>query len=447
MTDKRPLSPPPPPSSSANNNNNELAVSSAKRPRTTTTSSALVPAGAAAAAQSNAGGAGVPRTSSLAAPTMRLTGHVGEVFAAAFSSPSPSFSSDNENVLLASGGYDRSVLLWRAEGECDNVACLRGHKNAVLSLSWFGGGGSSAAVVLSSSADGTARAWDVERGRQIKKATEHGTSVVNCVSAASSGGGGGGGSNAPPLFVTASDDGTARVWDMRVRRSVATLGESAEDDDDDEEEQEQEDDDDETDPRERRRQRRRRRQRSKKTKSGFPLLACAISPSADSAYTSGIDGVVRAWDLRRTSQAALTLVGHSDMVTSLALRPTSDRKSAPTHLLSNSADRTLRSWDVRPFAPSERCSRAYVGAAHSLERNLLRCCWSGVDPGTGDVARWVAAGSSDGVAYVWDAKTAKLEYALPGHSGSVNDVCFHPTEPVIASASSDGTLFVGELAS
>lgn len=52
-----------------------------------------------------------------------------------------------------------------------------------------------------------------------------------------------------------------------------------------------------------------------------------------------------------------------------------------------------------------------------------------------------------GIAYVWDSKTAALEYALPGHSGSVNDVSFHPTEPVIASASSDGTLFVGELAS
>ena len=52
-----------------------------------------------------------------------------------------------------------------------------------------------------------------------------------------------------------------------------------------------------------------------------------------------------------------------------------------------------------------------------------------------------------GTAYVWDSKTAALEYALPGHSGSVNDVSFHPTEPVIASASSDGSLFVGELAS
>jgi WD40 repeat protein len=166
---------------------------------------ALVPAGAPSATNrgnKHAAG-GVPRTSSLAAPTMRLTGHVGEVFAAAFSSSS---SSGDESVLLASAGFDRSVLLWRASGECDNLAALYGHKNAVLSLSWLGSG-SSETVLLSCSADGSARAWSVERETQIKKATEHGKSVVNCVAAAS-------GAGAPPLFVTAGDDGVAVSMDF-----------------------------------------------------------------------------------------------------------------------------------------------------------------------------------------------------------------------------------------
>lgn len=173
---------------------------------------ALVPAGAPQSsaaggkkgARANNGGGGVPRTSSLAAPTMRLTGHVGEVFAAAFS-PGDGGDSNGGNVLLASAGFDRSVLLWRASGECDNVAALHGHKNAVLSLAWLGGFGSSSdAVLLSASADGTARAWSVERGAQVKRAAEHGRSVVNCVAAAA-----GGGAGAPPIFVTAGDDGVA----------------------------------------------------------------------------------------------------------------------------------------------------------------------------------------------------------------------------------------------
>ena len=32
--------------------------------------------------------------------------------------------------------------------------------------------------------------------------------------------------------------------------------------------------------------------------------------------------------------------------------------------------------------------------------------------------------------YVWDAVTQRLEYKLPGHLGSVNDVHFHPNEPI-----------------
>ena len=48
---------------------------------------------------------------------------------------------------------------------------------------------------------------------------------------------------------------------------------------------------------------------------------------------------------------------------------------------------------------------------------------------------------------IWDAASRKLLYKLPGHNGSVNDATFHPTEPIIASASSDKNLFLGELAS
>lgn len=37
-------------------------------------------------------------------------------------------------------------------------------------------------------------------------------------------------------------------------------------------------------------------------------------------------------------------------------------------------------------------------------------------------------------------------YYLPGHKATVNEVVFHPVEPIIASASSDKTIFLGELA-
>jgi Prp8 binding protein len=47
---------------------------------------------------------------------------------------------------------------------------------------------------------------------------------------------------------------------------------------------------------------------------------------------------------------------------------------------------------------------------------------------------------------VWDVPTSEELYALPGHTGCVNSVVFHPNENVLASASSDKSIYVGELA-
>lgn len=76
---------------------------------------------------------------------------------------------------------------------------------------------------------------------------------------------------------------------------------------------------------------------------------------------------------------------------------------------------------------------------HNYERNLIRCSWS-------QDAEYVAAGSSDRSVLVWDVNSRHLLYRLPGHNGSVNDVGFHPTEPIILSASSDQKMYLGEIA-
>lgn len=44
------------------------------------------------------------------------------------------------------------------------------------------------------------------------------------------------------------------------------------------------------------------------------------------------------------------------------------------------------------------------------------------------------------------ADSREVVYALPGHKGSVNEVVFHPKEPIIGSCSNDRTIFLGELA-
>jgi Prp8 binding protein len=67
------------------------------------------------------------------------------------------------------------------------------------------------------------------------------------------------------------------------------------------------------------------------------------------------------WDLRKNS-ILYHMKGHSDTVTGLALSPDG------SFVVSNSMDNSLRVWDIRPFAPQERCIKMMVGHAHNFEK-------------------------------------------------------------------------------
>jgi Prp8 binding protein len=101
-------------------------------------------------------------------------------------------------------------------------------------------------------------------------------------------------------------------------------------------------------------------------------------------------------------------------------------------------DNTVKLWNIQPFAPTNRLIRSLDGAPHSFEKNLHRVAWSA------DGAR-LAAGSGDRNVVIWDVLSGKIGWKLPGHTGSVNDVSFSPIEPIIASASTDRKIILGEL--
>lgn len=307
------------------------------------------------------------RTSNLFAPIMQLHGHQGEVYAL-------EFSPDGE--VVASAGFDKTLLLWRTYGEeCENFMLVRGHKNAVLQLKWFPSG----EHLLTASADKSVRVWDADTGAQVKRLGEH-SAVVNSACPMHRG---------PGLFVSGSDDGSAKLWDLRSKRSAHTFA------------------------------------------SRFPVTAVAFSEAGDQVYTGGIDNTVHVWELRKGA-VSMSLAGHTDTITGMALSPDGH------FLLTNAMDNTLRAWDVRPYAPADRCAKVFTGHQHTFERLLLRCAWS-------PDGKRVAAGSADRVCYIWDAATCELAYALPGHKGSVNEVVFHPKEPIVGSASSDRTIYLGEI--
>ncbi|CAM5106621.1 unnamed protein product [Natator depressus] len=193
----------------------------------------------------------------------------------------------------------------------------------------------------------------------------------------------------PQLVCTGSDDGTVKLWDIRKKAAVQTF------------------------------------------QNTYQVLAVTFNDTSDQIISGGIDNDIKVWDLRQ-NKLTYTMRGHADSVTGVSL------SSEGSYLLSNAMDNTVRIWDVRPFAPKERCVKIFQGNVHNFEKNLLRCSWSP------DGSK-IAGGSADRFVYVWDTTSRRILYKLPGHAGSVNEVAFHPEEPIILSASSDKRLYMGEI--
>ncbi|EKX45555.1 hypothetical protein GUITHDRAFT_108428 [Guillardia theta CCMP2712] len=332
----------------------------AKRPRSPTGEDALV------AKKSKGDEKEEHRTSALLAPIMLLQGHGGEVLTVRF---------DPTGKYLASAGHDKDIFLWEVYGDCVNYGVLKGHKQAVLQLQWSFDGSN----LWSCAADKMVMFWDAETGKRIKKFSGHSSFVNSCCCTR----------RGVLIGASASDDGTIKVWDPRVRNAVTSLEES------------------------------------------YQVTAVELSDDGNRVFSGGLDNEIKIWDLRK-EEIELTMSGHTDTLTGLRLSPDGQM------LLSNAMDNTVRVWDTRPFVEGSRCKLVMGGHMHNYEKNLIRCAWSP------DAAR-VGSGSADKMVYVWDAEHGKLQYKLPGHAGCVNEVDFHPFEPIIASASSDKKIYLGEL--
>ena len=293
---------------------------------------------------------------------------------------------------MCSTSFDRMAFIWnhrvdefddRRMNSYSNYAVLQGHKNAVLDCTWC-----DETTIATGSADKTIMVWDATTGQRQRKLTEH-TSIVNAIDSSSS-------SSGTTTLISVSDDKACLVWDIRTKRPVQRL------------------------------------------EQAYPALAVAVAGTDHQVFVSGIDPKIYCWDMRRSEHAVYSMKGHTDTVTSLALHPET------THVLSNSMDRTLRTWDIRPFVggkSKKRHTHTFTGHAHASERGLLKCAWSA----DGNL---VSAGSSDHRVHIWDVLSQEELYDLPGHTACVNAVTFHPVETtVVASGASDQCIYVGELSS
>lgn len=277
---------------------------------------------------------------------------------------------------LASAGMDRSIFLWSTRGDCENYAILKAaHSNAILDLDYSVDG----QRLFSCSADKTVIVWDTTTACRLKKLRNH-QSHVNAISASP---------DNTNLLASVGDDAHLNIWDLRSRKCVKSLNDK------------------------------------------YQLTAVSFSKNNDQIFVGGIENSINLWDLKKDA-IQYSLSGHSETITGLSLSPDG------YHLLSNSMDKTLRSWDVRPRAPSNRLEKIFMGHEHDFEKNLLRCSWSP----EGNI---ISAGSSDKMVYIWSYKSCDILYRLPGHKGSVNEVVFSPIEPLVLSCSSDRQMYLGEI--
>ncbi|KAJ1678847.1 hypothetical protein EV182_003237 [Spiromyces aspiralis] len=238
--------------------------------------------------------------------------------------------------------------------------------------------------LYSASSDGMVGIWDAESGECVKKLKGHDRIVNSC--------------SAKPRFaghgvVVASggDDGTIKLWDERQKHAAQEF------------------------------------------ENRWPVTSVCFSADGSIVYSGSIDNKITAWDVR-ADKPQYTLVGHSDTVTGIALAPTTGH-----YLASASMDNTVRLWDIRPFSTlPTRCEAVYIGAPHGFEKNLIRPCFSTDES-------MIASGSSDRTVVIWARRGGNIRYKLPGHTGTVNQVDWHPREPIVLSASADKTLFLGEV--
>jgi len=226
---------------------------------------------------------------------------------------------------------------------------------------------------VSASDDGTLKVWDLESGRELRTLEGH-TRGVASVAITPDG----------RLTVSASDDGTLKVWNLESGRELRTL-------------------------------------------EGHTDLvsSVAIAPDGRRAVSASWDNTLKVWDLE-SGRELHTLEGHSYTVFGVAIAPDGRRA------VSASFDNTLKVWDLE----SGRELRTLEGHSDTINSVAI----------TPDGRRAVSA-SFDETLKVWDLESGAELGTLEGHSGNVSSVAIAPDGRHAVSASSDQTLKVWDLES
>merc|ERR1719231_260303 len=319
--------------------------------------------------------------SSLRAKNFKLEGHKDAITCARFS---PS------GQLICSGSRDKHIFIWRGTDDCQHLGAFN-TRSPILDLQF----NSASNEVYTAQATGLITVWDLTAGQQVRRLGNNQSRkhahrlVVNSLSVFKD-------PSLQNILFSASDDKILKMWDLRTKAPAAEYTHS------------------------------------------YQITTCSAI-NEDAVIFGGLDNHLYCWNPRKgaideTLSLELQSNSHTDMLLSTSLSPSS------THLLSCSADKSMKAWDVQPFSrPNQsRCKAVFFTQFNNSDMDLFRCSWNCNE-------KYVTCGGSKMV-FIWNFLTGELEFALPGHFGNVTCCEFSPVDPlVMLSAATDGVIFVSEL--
>lgn len=265
---------------------------------------------------------------------------------------------------------DRYLLGVATSQTIDVMKILAGHEGKV----WYAGLSPDGTRIITASDDNTARLWDGRTGREIATLRGHEKAVRSAEFSASDG----------ERIVTAGSDSVARLWDGKTGKLLANL-----------------------------------------VSHQGSVLSARFSTDGAQIVTAGSDGTAQLWD-GKTGKHRAILRGHQGPV--LSARFSADG----ARIVTASDDGTVRLWDGKTCTLS---ATLRPGPEERGDRSLRRVWSAEFSP---DGVRIVTA-SDDGVAQVWEVKTGKVVFHLSGHKGRVRFATFDPAGANIITVSDDNT--------